>query len=697
MFNKISVNALLKAVITALVIAVISQLSFDAWTSWDKLKSANRTATVAEATSHMFTALHNLRVDRSNTNRQLLLDGVFQGVPPTIKPVRDAEMPALKAAVATLRQANLPSLTGAIGSLDSMISRLEALHTETTAAFAQPKAQRRATLAPEFFKATTEAIELLDKVSNDLTRVIKLDDAFVDQLMEIKQQAWVARQAAGDTSVAISNPLAGLPMPADPMVGYTQLTTRLETAWASVESLASMLPMPPRFGEAMVRARAGFISPEFAALRLKTLTALIRKEPAGFTADTWSPMAVEKLGTILGVAEAALSVARERANTLRDSAMQSLTTQLGLLGAALIFAVGMIVLVSRRVTGPLGHLQQGMLRLANGDMTVDAMFTERKDEIGALGSAMQTFKDNMIEAERLRGEQKVLEERSATDRRRAMLKLADEFQAAVGNIVDTVSRASGQLESAAGGLSRTAANTQQLAGVVASASDDASANVQSVASAAEEMASSVGEIGRQVEESSRMANEAVKQAQKTDARINELSVAAGRIGDVVKLITAIAEQTNLLALNATIEAARAGEAGKGFAVVASEVKQLATQTAKATEEIGAQISTMQVATQDSVNAIKEIGTTIDRLAGIATAIAAAVEEQGAATQEISRNVQEAAQGTAEVATNIADVNKGAADTGAASTQVLSSAQALSQESEHLRHEVEKFMATVRAA
>jgi methyl-accepting chemotaxis protein len=211
------------------------------------------------------------------------------------------------------------------------------------------------------------------------------------------------------------------------------------------------------------------------------------------------------------------------------------------------------------------------------------------------------------------------------------------------------------------------------------------------------MASSVSEIGRQVEESSRMSVEAVKQAEKADQRIAELLTAAGRIGDVVKLITAIAEQTNLLALNATIEAARAGEAGKGFAVVASEVKQLATQTAKATEEIGAQIAMMQSATQDSVAAIKEIGSTIDTLAGIANAIAAAVEEQGAATQEISRNVQEAAQGTAEVAGNISSVNSGAAETGSASAQVLSSAQSLSRESEVLQREVARFIETVKAA
>ena len=207
----------------------------------------------------------------------------------------------------------------------------------------------------------------------------------------------------------------------------------------------------------------------------------------------------------------------------------------------------------------------------------------------------------------------------------------------------------------------------------------------------------MGEIGRQVQELSRIAADAVKQARQTDGRINELSQAAGRIGDVVKLITAIAEQTNLLALNATIEAARAGEAGRGFAVVASEVKQLASQTAKATDDISSQIAGMQAATQESVGAIKEIGATIGRISEIAATIAAAVEEQGAATQEIARNVGEAAKGTAQVASNITDVNRGAGETGSASSQVLASAQSLSSESNHLKAEVDRFLSTVRAA
>jgi methyl-accepting chemotaxis protein len=288
-------------------------------------------------------------------------------------------------------------------------------------------------------------------------------------------------------------------------------------------------------------------------------------------------------------------------------------------------------------------------------------------------------------------------ERQTAEFQTNMNKIADDFEATVGNIIGTVSSASTELEATATSLTKTAAMTEQLSTSVAGASEEASSNVQSVATASEELASSVSEISRQVLESSRIAGSAVDQAGKADGRIAELSQAANRIGEVVKLITAIAEQTNLLALNATIEAARAGDAGRGFAVVAQEVKALAAQTAKATDEIGTQIGGMQTATADSVVAIKEVSDTIRRISDISSAIAAAVEEQGAATQEISRNVQQAAQGTSEVASNIVDVNRGASETGSASAQVLSSAQSLANESNRLKLEVGRFLDTVRAA
>ncbi len=362
-----------------------------------------------------------------------------------------------------------------------------------------------------------------------------------------------------------------------------------------------------------------------------------------------------------------------------------------------LMLIGSSIFSVLNIARPIRRIGDVLLELATGNKAIEVPFATRGDEVGDAARAAKTFKENLIRIEQMEAAQKTLEVTTAAARKAEMIKLADAFQLAVGNIVDTVSSASTSLEVAAGTLTATADNTQELSGMVAAASEEASANVESVAAAAEEMSASVTEIGRQVHDSSRIAGEAVLQAKRTDSRINELSQAAGRIGEVVKLITAIAEQTNLLALNATIEAARAGESGRGFAVVANEVKALAAQTAKATDEIGNQILSIQAATLDSVSAIKEIGTTITQIAEIATTIASTVEEQGVATAEIARNVGEAAKGTAQVAEKITEVNRGANATGTASGQVLTSAQSLSRESGHLKAEVEKFLDTVRAA
>jgi methyl-accepting chemotaxis protein len=695
--NKFSVNLLLKSVIGALAAAVVVLLTVGSWDSWTRLKSADRIANVASASAEIFTSLHNLRLDRTMTPRALQAENAFTAIAPDITKPRDAMMPALKAALASVETIDFPGRQTAMSNLDTAYKKLSSLHQDTVTALKQPKSARNAALGKEFIDSTTGIIEMLDKLSTELTKLILLQDAYVDQLMELKQLAWIVRHNAGDLSVMVSTPLGGAPLLPEPLIKYTALLSKVESVWGVIGEIAAMLPLPAKFAEAVATANREFFSKDYADERLKVYKAVIAGQPPGYTIATWTPIAVPKLTTVLAVAEAALDAAKDHAAGKRAAAMSSLVTQLALLVFAVLFAGGMMMLVSRRVTRPLSMIQDVMHKLAGGDMSAEVSFGERRDEIGALGNATLAFKGSMVEANRLRTEQQESEGRAAAQRKQEMRKLADEFQAAVGGIVGAVSGASGELEAAARTLTKTADTTQQLAGMVTAASDEASANVQSVASAAEEMSGSVSEIGRQVQESSRIAAEAVSQAQKTDARITELSSAASRIGDVVKMITAIAEQTNLLALNATIEAARAGEAGRGFAVVASEVKALASQTAKATDEIGTQIAAMQTATQDSVGAIKEIGGTIGRIAEIATTIAAAVEEQGAATQEISRNVHQAAQGTAQVATNITDVNRGANETGSASAQVLNSAQALSRESGHLKAEVERFVASVRAA
>jgi len=366
-------------------------------------------------------------------------------------------------------------------------------------------------------------------------------------------------------------------------------------------------------------------------------------------------------------------------------------------GAALLL-IGTALFSIFTIARPMQALSAAMRELAGGNFGVVLPGLGRKDEIGDVAGAVEEFKVLSEQKARDEAEAKVKQDQIAAEHRRQdMLKLANDFEVAVGEIIETVSSASTELESSANTLTQTAVQSQQQATLVAAASEEASTNVQSVASATEEMSSSVTEISRQVQESARIAHEAVSQARSTNDRVEELAKAATRIGDVVELINTIAGQTNLLALNATIEAARAGDAGRGFAVVAAEVKALAEQTAKATGEISQQIGGIQAATRDSVSAIKEIGDTIGRMSEISSTIASAVEEQGAATQEISRNVQQAAEGTQQVSSNITDVQRGATETGSASSQVLSAAQSLSRDSNHLKLEVGKFLDTVRAA
>ena len=363
----------------------------------------------------------------------------------------------------------------------------------------------------------------------------------------------------------------------------------------------------------------------------------------------------------------------------------------------LLAGVVLAWLIGRGISGPVVRMCVAMRALAGGDKTVEIPCVGRKDEIGQMADTVAVFKSNMVEADRLRTETEQHKAEVETARKTGMLQLADNFEAGIKGVVNSVASQATEMQSSAEAMTHTAEQATHQATAVAASVEEASANVQTVASSAEELSTSVLEIGRQVEQSSKIAGQAVIEADKTNATVEGLNKTAQRIGEVVQLIETIASQTNLLALNATIEAARAGDAGKGFAVVASEVKSLASQTAKATEEIRAQIGDIQGATGQTVEAIRSIGATIRQMSEIATSIASAVEEQGAATREIATNVHQAAQGTNDIATNIEGVSRAASDTGAAAAQVLSAAGELSKQSETLRHDVDDFLATVRAA
>ena len=372
--------------------------------------------------------------------------------------------------------------------------------------------------------------------------------------------------------------------------------------------------------------------------------------------------------------------------------------QMGMLiCCALVLIGGLILLLSRSIVNPINAMTMAMRKISGGDTSTSIPALGRGDEVGAMAQSVKVFRDNMIEAERLRGEQDVMKAQAESERKLLMGQMANDFERGVLTSLDSLAGAASEMQATSKSMLSTATEASQQATSVAAVAEQASANVQTVAAATEQLSSSVSEISRQVTQSTEVAGQAVAEANRTNVTVQGLSAAAQKIGDVVKLISDIASQTNLLALNATIEAARAGEAGRGFAVVANEVKSLASQTAKATDEISAQVGAMQGATTEAVQAIEGIGRTIGAINEITSAISIAVEQQGTATQEIARNVQEAALGTGQVSSNIAAVNHAAEKTGSASNGVLASAEQLSKQAVTLRADVDKFLANIRAA
>jgi methyl-accepting chemotaxis protein len=418
---------------------------------------------------------------------------------------------------------------------------------------------------------------------------------------------------------------------------------------------------------------------------------------AGVTGAAWFKATTDRIDLMKTVEASLANDLRGLALSRRDAALAGLMAKAVIVGAIVALALAACTWITRSITGPVTRMTGAMTDLAAGKLETEIPALDSRDEIGAMAKAVQVFKENAIAVRRMEEEARAAAIAAEAEKKAAMRRMADDFQAAVGGVVNGVSAAATEMQGSAQALSATAEETSRRATAVGAATEQASANVQTVAASAEELAASIAEISRQVATSAQIAQKAVDQATATNARIESLSEAAGQIGDVVRLIGEIAGKTNLLALNATIEAARAGEAGKGFAVVAAEVKTLATQTARATEEIGAKVAEMQGATAQSVESIRSIGQVIGEISTIATSIASAVEEQGAATAEIARNVQEAARGTQEVSANVTGVTQASAETGRAAGQMLAAATELSQQAETLRREVDQFLAGVRAA
>jgi methyl-accepting chemotaxis protein len=697
MLNRLTVSALLKIVILATSFCVVIGVSLNAWDSWGRLQVANRISVIADTSAYLFKAMHNLRTDRSTTDRLLNSDAPMDAdIEKYLRALRDAEMPSMANALQLLPGTQFAGQQTMVPEFDRLFKLLTAEQQEFWSEVAKPKASRRAALPKEYLETTQGLLDNLDKMSGQLAAAVNHQDAAIDQLLAIKQIAWLLRNTGGEASLIVSKGLAAGKITPEIRTNYIKFLGGTEIAWNALELTAAGMQLPPALSTALAATKTAYFEPSYLALRERLISTLAAGDKAEMTANQWSPVTVGRLGSAVNVAEAALDAAREHTVMQQAEARHSLILQLALLALAVALTFAAMMAVTRRVIKPLHNMRDAMLKVAAGDLTVDTGYVQRQDEIGALAGALETFKQQAVDKLRIEAQER---ERNvgASARQQAMEAHVGEFETMVRQTLQQLGDASNQMRTTSSSLSAVSRQTNERVEVAQRASGEASMSVESVASASEELSASINDISQQAQHAAGIASRAVSQARDTDGTVQGLAKSAGRIGEVVGLINTIAAQTNLLALNATIEAARAGDAGRGFAVVASEVKSLASQTAKATEEISEQIADIQKVAGEAIDAIKSIGGIIGEVNEVATAIAAAVQEQGAATQEISRSTQHAAHGTKNVSDNITGVKADADAAAAAADDVNLASKTLETQSQQLGSQVTQFLGKIRAA
>jgi methyl-accepting chemotaxis protein len=641
----------------------------------------------------LFQALANARTERSNVNVQLNRpDPSDSTARSKIDGSRDRGERGYAAAIEILASRDISGLSDLRAAHEAVVT----LRTASEAAAGKPLAERPAELLRDWPVKTQGYLDKLAAITDKFDDSFATADALTLNLLAVKQNAWAARAANGAAVFQIIQALAtGRPWTFEQTQTASMQNGRAMAAWDNLTRAAAGSTLPNSVADAIRNAATNFVGETAKVWQVASDSLSQGKLPA-LTLQESQDRSGRDQALIVEIANAALDAMIEHAQGASSVATRNLVISVVLLlGALGLTGLGLFV-VLRRVTAPLKAMASVMTQLAGGDVSVEIPGAGSSGEVGLMAEAVDVFKRGMIEARRRATEQEAA--RAARDLRTETIEtLTRRFDNTVSSVLDVLASAVTELEATASAMTSTSDHTNTQAARVADATDEASASVQTVASAADELSSSIREIARQVEQSNRSAQTAADEASLAERTVKGLADSSARIGDVINLIKDIASQTNLLALNATIEAARAGDAGRGFAVVASEVKTLADQTARATDEIVAQIGAVQGATQGAVGAIVGIVRRINEINEIAAAISAAVEEQSAATSEIAQNIQRAADGTREVSTNIAGVKRAAAETGAAAGEVLTTTQSLAKEAHGLKDTVADFLAGVRTA
>ena len=677
--TKILYRIALSALLPLVTLAILAAHGIS--TKWTLRSEMARMQPVADGVSKLSRFVHELQRERGMTSTFLASKGTQMRTELQAQRKRtDTERVVALPMLNDLRQAGDGVLASGTQASADLLGRLDQRRNEIDG---------QTIAAPDAVRFFSEAIERLLSVVTGISKLSADDEisksiAAYANLIEGKERAGLERATvAGGIAAGRMEPQA--------YVRAVGLAAAQESFFASFRAVAS-----PKARELFATALSGPVIDGFGALRKIVEQGGLSGDFKSTDSKTWFDAATVRIDLLKKVEDGLAADLASLMVSRKDDATFSLGIVAAVMLMALLASLAAVFVLARSITSPINALVATTTQLAQGRLDIEVTETDRRDEIGAMARSVQFFKENLIKTGELTAREAELNSQRVAQAAR-IGALVDQFGGDITGVIESVITASSQLESTATSMNRTANQTSSEATSVAEATKLATGNMQSVAAATEELSGCVAEIARQVTQSAQIAQKAVGESRRTNETVQGLSVAAEKIGDVVKLISEIASQTNLLALNATIEAARAGEAGRGFAVVAAEVKGLAEQTAKATDEIRAQIDAIQVTSGDAVNAIQGIAATIADINEIASSIASAVEEQGAATQEIARNVQHAAAGTGEISTSIEAVTGAATETGAAASQVLGASEELSRQSANMKQFAETFIGRIKAA